>query len=216
MSLANKLEWAAAFILPVYGAYEIVWLYNTKSYLSHNLVLPFLVCLVGIAKIQYNWWFRRIGLVTINDTKLIMYLSMLNSVAIINLVTLLPYTIISLCISCYFQYIMIRVINIVLRHCFIALANNNRRSSDSSISSDAMSSWRVTHDMDTKRKDTCLVCLEQLNETEYVHVCLHVVNDHVDVQFHISRLVLQCTTCGCTLHVNCQLMCRGKCPICAR
>lgn len=211
MSITRKLEWAAAFVLPVYAVYEITSLAFQSPNHVHKLVVPFVVCCVAIAKIQYDWWVGVIFM-TIADTKFIMYLSLMNSVALGSLFTLIPHTICSFAISMYFQYHMIKVIDEVLQRCFEALASPIQFVVKPQLKHH--STWRVIHECDEKCDDVCLICLDHLNNSEYVYLCLHVRGDRVNVQFRISNVVLQCNTCGCVLHANCHLACNGKCPIC--
>lgn len=227
---AQGVQCLTFIVLPFVGLYDILRMWpllranNEHVQKIHNLIIPCITCFFAISRVQFLIWYDRLRITTTRDIMMNVFMIMMNSVSIYNLVSLLPYSVCSLMISLYFQYGMctaiVKFIQISTHVMYNLMSNIIPLSTNSSDMDDHVKrpGWIIPHAADRKLADDCLICLESLKDTEYVHVCMH-VSEHesrVLVMLHTTNTILQCVACKCTLHLNCQMLCHGLCPICDR
>jgi hypothetical protein len=190
---------------------EMVHAATTRITYQH-LIIPFLTCVGASVPILFASLFQN-TYVNSSDILLLAYLLTSNSISIYILAFTAPY---SLVISVYFQYILMRIVydKFMKQHKIMQGLVQRIIALDSFSPSKTTSKWHIPHPDHRKCNDDCLICLEPLTDSQYVHVLMHVVDDIVSVKLSISNTLLQCSECSSVLHMQCTLQCNSKCPVC--
>lgn len=180
---------------------------------------------IHIVQVNVDRHFTQYIIVHLSDIFFMLTLLILNTYAITTLHVIFPRSIILYVtirlFECYLLYTIIHGYDMLYRE-YINIttlqydSGFNIRSNTGQIQK---SEWYVPHTKDTKIRDTCLICLESLCDSEYVYLCLYPLQDNesknvISVELHVNNTLLQCKTCRCTLHLKCHTLCHGICPIC--
>lgn len=217
--MTEILETLCFIILPVVGLHDLyrLCLSENTNVVKYKLVLPCISCVAGIIRTQWVLWSSK-PCTSRFDFAIVVAIFMVNSCALYDLLANFPYAWVSLTISVYFNFVMCT--NIIKR-CYRVqcleeilmdfLTRRNQPVNHAMV----LGTWVVPHRAHPKVNDDCLICLEPLSSSEYVHVCLQTIDDTVNVMLHVTDTLMQCETCKCTLHLQCQMSCKSRCPICS-
>jgi hypothetical protein len=219
----NVVYLALAFI----GLFDMLCSQN-----KHELIIPCIASLSGIVRLCYSVWIENMFGIVFGSYKFIvyeitftMYLISINMLAVYKLLHEFPGVLAALIVSVFFHIVMVNtVIKLFLSyrlsiHSMIRYIDDldifEMRSNEDRLNKPGFNAkWIIPHQHDEKVDDVCLLCLEHLQDNEYVHVSVHVMdNQHVCLSLHVTNIITQCSMCKCTLHLACCLSI-ADCPVC--